>query len=250
MSPLIVLVPGAFGTPDGFERLVPHLGGLQTHPGSYPSCNPDDPMSAECLKDVAKLRSTLLSLLGQGSNVVILAHSYGGVVAGGAAAGLDNVSRQADGHSSAVVGLVYVAGNITLEGESLLEAVGGAYPPFIKSNKPSQGLALIEPAMEILYNDCEPDAELDKFMRPHALRAFETKPPASAWKDEGFSGRRLYIRTVKDQCNPAILQDLWIEKSGVEWDVVSFETGHMPFVSQPKALAEQVRKFATKVTEL
>lgn len=96
--------------------------------------------------------------------------------------------------------------NSTLEGETLFEAVGGGYPPFIKSNKPSQGLALIEPAMEILYNDCEPDAELDGFMKPHALRAFETKPSAPAWKDEGFDGRRLYIRTIKDQCNPASLQ--------------------------------------------
>ncbi|KAH8165505.1 hypothetical protein CIB48_g2743 [Xylaria polymorpha] len=250
MSPVIVLVPGAFGTTDGFERLVPHLGGLQTYPGSYPSCNPDDPLDADCSKDIEKLRNTLVSLLDQDSNIIILAHSYGGVVAGGAAKGLDKASREAEGHRSAVLGLIYVAGNITLEGETLFEAVGGGYPPFIKSNKPSQGLALIEPAMEILYNDCEPDAELDGFMKPHALRAFETKPSAPAWKDEGFDGRRLYIRTIKDQCNPASLQDMWIEKSGVKWDIIDFETGHMPFVSQPRKLAEQVSKFANKVTNL
>lgn len=112
MSPVIVLVPGAFGTTDGFERLVPHLGGLQTYPGSYPSCNPDDPLDADCSKDIEKLRNTLVSLLDQDSNIIILAHSYGGVVAGGAAKGLDKASREAEGHRSAVLGLIYVAGNM------------------------------------------------------------------------------------------------------------------------------------------
>ncbi|KAI0459138.1 Alpha/Beta hydrolase protein [Xylaria acuta] len=248
--PVVVLVPGAFGTPAGFDKMIPHLNGLQTHPGAYPSCNPPDPMNANCSDDISALRNTLISLLDQQRDLIILAHSYGGVVAGGAAKGLDKDSRKAQGHTSAVVGLIYVVGNITLDGECLLEAVGGAYPPFIKSDKPSKGLALIEPAMEILYNDCEPDPELDKSMTPHALHAFETKASAPAWQDTGFDGRRLYIRTVNDHCNPSVLQDAWIEKSGVDWNVVNFESGHMPFISQPEALAAQVVKLVDKVMKL
>ncbi|AEO59418.1 hypothetical protein MYCTH_2128477 [Thermothelomyces thermophilus ATCC 42464] len=34
-------------------------------------------------------------------------------------------------------------------------AVRGAYPPFIQVDKHSRGLALIDPGMEILYNDCD-----------------------------------------------------------------------------------------------
>ncbi|KAI3342586.1 Alpha/Beta hydrolase protein [Ustulina deusta] len=248
--PLIVLVPGAFGTPAGFDKMIPHLNGLQTHPGAYPSCNPPDPMNANCSDDVSALRRTLLSLLDQQRDLVVLAHSYGGVVAGGATKDLDKESRKAQGHTSAVVGLFYVVGNITLDGECLIEAVGGTYPPFIKPDKPSKGLALIEPALDVLYNDCEPDPELEKAMTPHALQAFETKAPAPAWQDKGFDGRRRYIRTVNDQCNPSFLQDLWIEKSGVKWDVVNFQSGHMPFVSQPEALAAQVIKFVDKVMKL
>ncbi|KAI0528427.1 Alpha/Beta hydrolase protein [Xylaria digitata] len=248
--PIVVLVPGAFGTPEGFDPLIPHLNGLQTHPGAYPSSNPPDPLNANCLDDISALRKTLISLLDQQRDVVVLAHSFGGVVAGGAAKDLDKETRKAQGHTSAVVGLIYVAGNITLEGERLLDAVGGAYPPFIKSDKPAKGLALIEPAMDILYNDCEPNPELDKFMTPHALRAFETKAPAPAWQDKGFDGRRTYIRTTHDHCNPSFLQDSWIEKSGVDWNVVKFESGHMPFVSQPAALGAQIVKFVDEVVKL
>jgi pimeloyl-ACP methyl ester carboxylesterase len=134
--PVIVIVPGAFGTPQGFARLLPYLtkAGYATHPGAYPSCNPSDPAQvSSSAQDIAFLRDTvLLPLLNEhGKDVVIVAHSYGGVVAGGAAKGLaKGTSRQ-----TGVLGLVYVAGNITLEGESLLAAVGGAYPPFIKANK-------------------------------------------------------------------------------------------------------------------
>lgn len=249
--PIIVFVPGAFGTPGGFDQLVPHLDGLETRPGAYPSCNPKDPFSADCAQDISTLRGILLPLLEEKRDLVLLAHSYGGVVAGGAAKDLDRDTRKAQGYDHAVVGLIYVAGNITLENESLQEAVGGAYPPFIKQGTPSDGLAIIAPAMDILYNDCDPSraSELDKFMTPHALQAFETKPSAPAWKDRGFDGRRLYVRTVKDQCNPYSLQTSWIEKSAVKWEVVDFETGHMPFVSQPEALGAQIVKFVRGINQ-
>ncbi|KAJ5731679.1 uncharacterized protein N7483_006187 [Penicillium malachiteum] len=247
--PVIIIVPGAFGTPEGFERLLPYLNkvGYTTHPGSYPSCNPSDPASVSALLDIVFLRdNVLLPLLNeQSKDVVILAHSYGGVVAAGAAKYLAKETRIAQGESTGVIGLIYVAGNITLEGESLFTAVGGAYPPFIKVNKPSEGLSVIEPAMDVLYNDCDRalEPELAKLMQPHALRAFETPATAPAWAESAFDGKRAYVRTMDDCCNPSSLQDMWLEKSKVEWDVVDFKTGHMPFVSQPEALADQIIKF-------
>lgn len=98
--------------------------------------------------------------------------------------------------------------------------------------------------MDILYNDCDPahSPRLDEYMNPHAMMAFETKAMAPGWADEGFNGRRVYVRTLDDCCNPSWLQDCWIEKSKVKWTVVDFKSGHMPFESQPGPLAEQVMK--------
>lgn len=86
-------------------------------------------------------------------------------------------------------------------------------------------------------------------MRPHALQAFETKASAPAWADKGFDGRRAYVRTLDDACNPAFLQDIWLEKSEVRWEVIDMKTGHMPFVSQPKALAAHIVNFARSVVK-
>lgn len=142
-SPVIVFVPGACGTPSGFDQLLPYLedAGFSTHPGAYPSCNPSNPATATCQSDIASLReSILLPLVQQGREVVVVAHSYGGVVAGAAAKDLDKQTRETQAQPGSIIGLIYVAGNITLDGEPLLEAVGGAYPPFIKTGKVQSAL--------------------------------------------------------------------------------------------------------------
>lgn len=139
-QPVILLVPGAFGTPAGYDALVPYLeeAGFATQPGAYPSCSPAEPSAATCANDIAALRDTILGPLveKQHRDVVILAHSYGGIVAGGAAKNLDKQTRTSQGQAGGVVGLIYVAGNIALENESLSESLGGGdFPPFIKMDK-------------------------------------------------------------------------------------------------------------------
>lgn len=99
--------------------------------------------------------------------------------------------------------------------------------------------------MDILYNDCDPAraAELGMSLVPHAYSAFQTRSTAPAWADAAFDGRRAYVRTLDDCCNPVFVQDMWLEKTKVHWDVINLKTGHMPFVSQPEALAAEVLKF-------
>lgn len=118
--------------------------------------------------------------------------------------------------------------------------------------QPSTGVGLIEPADDILYNDCDPShiSDLRKTMRPHGLRAFETEPSAPAWADEGFHRRRVYIRTLDDACNSVFFQDSWLAKSKVKWDVFDLKTGHMPFIIQPDALAARVAKSIHKFLDL
>ncbi|KAL2166617.1 hypothetical protein VTG60DRAFT_2436 [Thermothelomyces hinnuleus] len=103
-SPVLVLVPGAFGTPPGFDRLLLPLlerAGITSHPRPYPSCDPSatDLATASCARDIASLRDDV-------KDVVIPAHSYGGVVAGAAAKGLDVRARRDQGKTTAVVGLI------------------------------------------------------------------------------------------------------------------------------------------------
>lgn len=67
------------------------------------------------------------------------------MVGGAAAAGLSKVARLSDNQEGGVIGLIYLVGNIVSEGESLLQAVGGAYPPFITEGNVSLILLPEEP---------------------------------------------------------------------------------------------------------
>jgi pimeloyl-ACP methyl ester carboxylesterase len=108
--------------------------GFPTAPAAYPSSNPPDPDAVSCAGDIAHVRDTAIQPLVETEHrqVVILAHSYGGIVGAGAAKGFDVATRRTQGLTGGVIGLVYIAGNIAHANESLLEAVGGQYPPFIK----------------------------------------------------------------------------------------------------------------------
>jgi hypothetical protein len=140
-KPTVLFFAGAFADPSCFDSLSLHLQTLG-YPTAYAhvlTLNPSDPTSVSTSQDAQYARNEfLLPLIEENKEVIIFAHSYGGVVGGQAAYGLSRISRTTEGKSGGVIGLIYLAGNIVPEGETLLQAVGGAYPPFIKQNYVSE----------------------------------------------------------------------------------------------------------------
>ncbi|KAF2641597.1 alpha/beta-hydrolase [Massarina eburnea CBS 473.64] len=247
----IVFFAGAFAYPSCFDTLADYLrkAGYSTVYANVPSLNPTDATIVSTAKDAEETRKeVILPLLDDGKDVVIFTHSYGGIVGGAAAAGLSKSARSTAGKPGGIIGLVYLVGNIVSEGESLLQAIGGAYPPFIKQQIPSQGLAVIDPVIPTLYADADPALapNLEAAMIPHALAAFETPASSPAWAEAAYDGKRAYIRTLEDQCNPLFIQDAWLEKTGVKWDTVDLKTSHCPFISSPGEVADVTQKFIQK----
>ncbi|PSN71562.1 prolyl aminopeptidase-like protein [Corynespora cassiicola Philippines] len=241
-KPTILFFAGAFADPSCFDEISSKFNqsGYPTAYARIPSLNPTDPASVSNPKDIKHARDNILTpLLDIGKEVIVLVHSYGGMVGGPAAAGLSKTSRKSAGKKGGVNGLLYLAGNIACEGESLLDIIGGAYPSFIKENHPSKGLAVIDPVMDTLYNDArlELEPKMQEGMIPHALAAFETPSTKPAWAEAEFDGRRAYIRTIYDHTIPVSVQDMWVEKTGVDWEVKDMKSGHCPFITRPDETA-------------
>lgn len=139
MKPTLLLVHGAFSLPSCFNGLVPYLyhAGYSTQRADYPSANPRDPFTVTAQGDINYLRNqVLLPLVEQQQNdVIIVAHSYGGAVAGGAAVGLSKSDRRAQNRPGGVLGLIYVSGNIVHEGSTLIESAGGKAPTWLLKDK-------------------------------------------------------------------------------------------------------------------
>ena len=136
--PTILIIPGAFHRTSSFDTFLPHLQalGFTVIVAAYPSLNPSDPIGATLAADVASIRDEYLQPLidNQDKEVLLLLHSYGGVVGGGAATGFSKSERLSQGKAGGIIGLVYITGNIVSEGESTIEALGGAYPRVLKIN--------------------------------------------------------------------------------------------------------------------
>ena len=81
------------------------------------------------------------------------------------------------------------------------------------------------------------------------MRAFDSPAPAMAWADPDFVGKIAYIRCMKDQALPPFLQDMFLEKSGVEWEVKDLEASHSPYASKPEELADILGELAQQFAE-
>ncbi|KAL1958634.1 hypothetical protein VTO42DRAFT_3977 [Malbranchea cinnamomea] len=109
-NPVVVLVPGAWHTPAAFDVLRPvlHKRNYDSVAVSLPSVSVA-PGLPDFSADVAAVRETVEHQLNeQGRNVVLVMHSYGGVVGTEALKGLSEEEWTQRGEKTHVVALVYI----------------------------------------------------------------------------------------------------------------------------------------------
>ena len=90
------------------------------------SCGSPNPKFKTVAGDADFIRRTLLlPQIHAGNEVVLALHSYGGCPESAAAAGLSKAARTAAGKQRGIIGLLFMCGFITREGESLLSTLPG-----------------------------------------------------------------------------------------------------------------------------
>lgn len=103
-KPTIVFVPGAWQTPEGFDTVREQLEtlGFATETVSHLSTGGEAPLKG-LADDSATLRAAIEKLADAGKDVVVAAHSYGGVVSSNATEGLALTSRAKEGRRVALL---------------------------------------------------------------------------------------------------------------------------------------------------
>jgi len=250
-KPTFLLVHGCFGTSAVWNKLAPFLekSGYPVSKAELPSVNPKDAETTTAQGDIDVIRKTyLLPLLEKGEDVVIVAHSYGGVVSPPAAFGLSKTDRAASGAKGGVLGLIFVSGNVSPEGLSLFEVIGGQWPPWFQADQPKTGYGLPAPVIETLFNDIDSSQEQEAkdSILPHSMKCLMTPVSTPCWTEAGYSGRLGYVRTTQDQLNPPFVQDMSMDATKAKWDVIDFPSSHSPMFSKPEELSKVLVTFADR----
>lgn len=262
---VFVFIPGACHMPEVFNPLRQLMSQqeLDSEVVALPSVGAEPP-NKSLTDDVSHVRSVLQQLAEEGRLLVVVAHSYGGLVGAGAVQGLDYVQRSQSGQTGGVIMLVYMTALVAPSGNSLYDMIGGKWFPWIKVKVvllrcvPSillsadpyytpyiQGDYCYTSDEEIVfYNDLSPDEQKKwisklKHISVSALMEPVTNEP---WHNLAC----MYILCEKDMCLPIALQEQFASTLGRGCILFRCQGSHSPFLSMPNKIIEGL-ELAAKV---
>ncbi|MBO1330055.1 alpha/beta fold hydrolase [Streptomyces sp. VRA16 Mangrove soil] len=237
MAETAVLVHGAWHSPWCWHKVVDELAehGIRSVLVDLPSCR-GGAGPADLHADVAEIRRVLDGCAG---DVILVAHSYGGIPATEAAAGHPVVRR-----------LVYVAAYLADADETLMGyALPDAGPDVLDPARdlvidPGTGLMTVRPerAVPIFCADLDPAAaaEAVRHLRPMSAAVLDQSPAAVAWRALPTT----YLITGRDNATPTVVQRRLSRRAGEVLELA--DSSHSPFLSHPKAVAEAIAGSRTR----
>lgn len=201
--------------------------GWQTHAIDLPTVHAESGKAAKGIQDDADAVTAALDAMGD--DVVVIAHSYGGVPISQSEASLR--ARH----------LIYVSAFMPDAGESLLDARAGVPPEWwtVADGLVTPGIPTRGPR-ELFFNDVDPDEAATYIHRlaSQSLRACTDKTTRAAWRHVPST----FVVTLDDAISDPARQRRTAQKATRS---VGLPTGHSPFVSAPELLAAVIEEAAT-----
>ncbi|KAF5861102.1 hypothetical protein ETB97_000613 [Aspergillus alliaceus] len=238
--PTLIFIPGSWHRPTCYDPIIkllePHLRCLAV---SLPSTEYDP--QATFKDDLSSARDAISAETTNGRDVVVIAHSYGGIVGNSAIKGFTKPRDAADSRSGYVIGLILIASGFTLTGLSFMDPFFGRPPPAWRVNHKTGYAELVTSPRELFYHDL-PEEEANYWvsqLTSQSLKAlFEGGEYTYAgWKDVPS----WYIGTVEDRGIPVLAQRMSVgmaREMGASVEHRELQTSHSPFLSQPGLTVE------------
>lgn len=234
--PTLVFVPGSWHKSSCYERIITPLRdehGLKCVSITLPTTQ-DNP-NATFKDDVDAARQAIINETEANLDVIVIAHSYGGMVGNSAIKGLTS-PKSTSGTTGCVKALVLIASGFTITGLSFMAPLFDNPPPAWRVDKPSGYAVLVTDPRELFYHDLEPeDAEywISQLTTQSLKGLFEGGEYAYAgWQDVPV----WYIGTVEDRGLPVIVQRMQVGMARGQGAMVhhtELRSSHSPFLSMP-----------------
>ncbi|OHE96938.1 hypothetical protein CORC01_07723 [Colletotrichum orchidophilum] len=237
--PTFLLVPGSWHRPWSYDLLRDdlHGRGFSTETVTL-ACVGSTDANVGLEQDTAAVRTELQKLVDDGREVVVVAHSYGGVPTANAVEGFNYKDRAAQKKTGGVLMVVYMASFAISAGSSLSDGAGLPSWWDVKDGF----ISPLDP-IRVFYADVKPAlaAKAVDALRPQPLRTFLDKSGFEPW-NEGFEMG--YIFAENDQAIPLDLQITMASQFSPSSFTASLSASHSPFLSMPKDLGEALQQAA------
>ncbi|KAF5000101.1 hypothetical protein FDECE_11287 [Fusarium decemcellulare] len=245
-KPVLLVVTGAWHPPKCYEGLQNELKSL-----GYDCVVPKMPTigvdshGVTWEADKAKILETAEPFFAEGREVVLIAHSYGGIPATAATQGQGTHERAEQGLKGGFHSIMFMAAfAIPVKGWDLITTFGGAYPEWLqtgeKYTKNKITVMTPEPAWDCLYNGCPKEAAQEALdaTQPHSQDAFET---GLDFIGSDITIPKTYIICEKDQVIPCALQEQLVQSTpGMK--EARLTTSHSPFLEKREETANLIIK--------
>ena len=244
-KPSYISVPGSWHSAETWSKVTTLLEeqGLHTCSVTLPTTSGD--VTAEFGDDVKAVQTAIHDQTKQNRDVVLVLHSYGGVVGQSAVKGATERTDEA----GRVIGIVNVATGFTIAGMAFLDGTGGQPPPIWRLD-PSGFAELQVPARGLFYHDL-PEAEGEEWVRKltkQSSKAFTEGRDITyaGWKDVPV----WHVLTADDKALPLEMQRVFIDmvKDDITPTVREVASSHSPMLSRPKELADIIVEAASAFT--
>ncbi|KAJ5505027.1 hypothetical protein N7463_007901 [Penicillium fimorum] len=247
-NPSIVIVPGAWHRPAHFQGLIDELAKVNydAEAVTMPAVDSSPPL-ATWDEDAQAVREVIMSKLDAGKDVVVLAHSFGGIAMSEAAKALGKKERGAQGLKGGIIKLVYMCAMALPEGQSHIGQLVPQTPEEEEVDRQHKALESECGGLEVtsdgamrlpkdhihlvFYNRCD---QKDINRAVELLGTFPMGPLAvpvtyTAYREIPST----YIVCKNDMALREPFQRRMIAQGGGCFEVEECEEGHSPFMSNP-----------------
>ncbi|KAH7190191.1 Alpha/beta hydrolase fold-1 [Fusarium oxysporum] len=239
-KPTIVFAPGAWHSPDSFRlvRNALQAKGWETDAVTYPSVGAEPPTYG-IADDATALRNILEPLADQGKQIVLVVHSYGGLVGAQAVRGLGYKQRQKEGRAGGIITFLYLTAFVTPAGKSILKLLGGVWLPWMRVEG---SYVFADTPEEILYHDVPTDLQKEAVdaLTHECIRAWTDEVDYEPWHDMHC----LYFICEEDRAVPAAVQEQMAQILGPDSVIFRSRSSHSPFLSAVQDVVDGVEKAA------
>jgi pimeloyl-ACP methyl ester carboxylesterase len=256
--PALVFVHGSWHQSMCYNKvtkLLQEQHGLKCISVSLPSTSGNP--AATFKDDLDAAREVISNEVNHGFNVVVVAHSYGGLVGNSAIKGFTSKDTTTNPNQPSttgyVVGLILIASGFSLTGMSFMDPFFGYPPPAWRVNHETGYAELVTSPRELFYHDI-PAEEVDFWVSQLTTQSLKALFEGGEYTYAGWQDVPVwYIGTVKDRGLPVLLQRMQIgmaREMGAAVEHRELQSSHSPFLSQPEAtvdiMLEAVMAFAGK----